>query len=217
MSLFDELNKVIPITTISKGLLYTEAYSVGKVHWESDYEIGSIKPSFLMADESTLCKNYKISIESGLDDVPIFKDFVLIHEYMHCLDQKTCDHIGVWNGLPLNTTFFDSDNIDLISKMQIEYELRSRSSNFIKSKLGWVSVPIRSIRYDVDVTWNFSHGCDNRSDELIANFGACIYLWSEETKEVFPRTSSRFVELLNQGYYGEDAKKIFKHLVEVKT
>ena len=192
-TLLDKIRKIIPVDIVPNGAIMDSEDSVGRLTWKT------ITTS--TAQTTNISTEFKITIEECLDQQPMFKDFVLIHEYTHTLDIK-CNKIGELDRNKNIETFFNCNGTDTLA---ITTELFHKLIHLMEDTLGMIE--LKSTK-----SWYFSSGNTTDTAELIANFGAMIYHFGDKMKSELPKASSRFIELLNQGYYGDEPKEIFKHL-----
>jgi len=199
--LFLNISTIVPINYKDTDDLVRRNNTIGQLSmvWEEDgYVISSLRAEIVLAE----C----------LDQDKHARDFIVLHEYMHLLHHrlipddlliaKKCyqnddkDH-------PLKTVadrFFDMDDAS-----ELFHELSENLYGVMQSLTG-AEVRFPHKGGHITLTWPVVMD-DNK--EMIANMGACIYYDPGLSLKKFPKAATRFLELLDSGYYGADAKTIF--------
>lgn len=192
MSLENEINKIIPVIKNELEWAINVGY-VGVIVLQS-------KNDFVTRSNV----NAKIEILGYLDKNIKYKNHILIHEYMHYLQQIGLNIEEIYNynnEIYKMEKFFNLENCN-----DIYNELKNNVNKCLKICPGDLKIE-NDEGYIIESKWKDDTD-DNR--ELIANFGGILYLDKGFAEENFPIATKRFIELLNIGYYGKDAKKIFR-------
>lgn len=183
-----DIQEIIPIVVKT-----TDMTTLG----EFSYEIKVCHRSW---NTNHLIVTNRIIVARGVSDN--LKNLILIHEFTHLLQCRLIPEEYKKNKIGLHlidgVNRFFGDETHLILSELIDIVMFFRTKTQSEQHYGR---PIKPSLFAEDA-------------EKIAIFGPCLYAWTEETKSSFPMASECFIRLLREGYYGEDAKKIFRKLLK---
>lgn len=177
--------------------------SVGMIRWVGD------------CDPLKKIIAYQICLDAHLESHPMFRKFVMIHEFTHYLDIELNLRLGL-------TTY---GNINRFINRWTSYcllEEVSKISHVLEKMFErcpvYFKIPLDS-GIDPDfMTFTFDRGMDSPSEQ-IANFVAALWIDSDMVCSELPNLSGSFIECLERGYYNPNEHfdlcnlKIFKHIL----